>query len=357
MGPRELAEGFPRTGLQPANSRPTSMSLFALNISCFLVNRVRARVCVRTLVSASPAGSSEFKPCRAQARRWPPGEAPCARTCDHLGGGAGKMPGTETVPGDASGLQRWDPGCVHRGLFRRKFSASKGGSVRTGLAGAGPRGHGCAALGGCVSASVRSAGTVSIDRVGTTATHGWQRTQRTFAPRGPGGASCPHGECSVFSVLGWTCARWVLPSRAGSRWSSQRELSQVLQLWVLQVLPRFHLTRCPFTGLARSSHAVSRRVLPRWAVLCHGLAGSSLRPRWVLPIPGPPRILPLWVLLWPPHGGSCWALPRWVLTHWSSPVPLTGRLRALPGFVWPGPCTLAGAGGSQSPLYKDPNSS
>lgn len=89
MGPRELAEGFPRTGLQPANSRPTSMSLFALNISCFLVNRVRARVCVRTLVSASPAGSSEFKPCRAQARRWPPGEAPCARTCDHLGGAGG----------------------------------------------------------------------------------------------------------------------------------------------------------------------------------------------------------------------------------------------------------------------------
>lgn len=117
----------------------------------------------------------------------------------------------------------------------------------------------------------------------------------------------------------------------------------------------FHASTLP--GAPSPALPVSRRVLPRWAVLCHGLAGSSLRPRWVLPIPGPPRILPLWVLLWPPHGGSCWALPCWVLTHWSSPVPLTGGLRALPGFVWPGPCTLAGAGGSQSSLYKDPNSS
>lgn len=342
MGPRELAEGFPRTGLQPANSRPTSMSLFALNISCFLVNRVRARVCVRTLVSASPAGSSEFKPCRAQARRWPPGEAPCARTCDHLGGGAGKMPGTETVPGDASGLQRWDPGCVHRGLFRRKFSASKGGSVRTGLAGAGPRGHGCAALGGCVSASVRSAGTVSIDRVGTTATHGWQRTQRTFAPRGPGGASCPHGECSVFSVLGWTCARWVLPSRAGSRWSSQRELSQVLQLWVLQVLPRFHLTRCPFTGLASVSPGASTlgRPMPRsrWV-----LAASSLGPPHPRASPDPSTLgltvaPPWWLLLGPPTlGPHTLELPS--PSHRRSPGPPrlclagslhTGRGRGLP---------------------------
>ena len=136
------------------------------------------------------------------------------------------------------------------------------------------------------------------------------------------------------------------------------------------------LTRCPFTGLARSSHAASRWVLPRWAVLCHGLAGSSLRPRWVLPIPGPLRILSLWVLLWPPP-------PWWLLldpptlgltgpshagpsphpdpagsSHTRAPrVPFTGSLWVLPCCVSPGPCTLAGTGGSQSLLYKDLNSS
>ena len=294
---QERAPGFPRAGwFQAHESRPTSASLFALRVSCFLGKCVCAcaRVCAQAAPSASPARGSEFTPVKAQTREGLLGSPRSAKLLRALARAPG-WPREDAARGDPPwGRERlpesWDLGCVRPGMLMCEGGRSFPGRVRGQRSRVWPGQHrGATDVGiSLLPAHGASAPAELVRQPRTDA----QLPQRTLAPLGPGRAS-PAPREHLLRVLGsWRdiltpsgLPCWVLAGSSEARAprvSPMQDLTQPPN-WVRPLAgpPTPSLSESlPTPGLSRSSREAS----PHWALLAPHARPARRRDR------GPARV-------------------------------------------------------------------